>query len=129
MSRGRDTVSRAPSARAIRDGGKHKCVSSILISPPNPPPDAVLHRAPRSLGSALDMNHIVDDKNQYRRSLYAEYAVCVGHQLLGGAPSQLPNFPGGGTIPIAQKNNNNVTRHSRIRAHNSSHLMFAAECR
>ncbi len=32
---------------------------------------------------------IVDDKNQYRRSLYAEYAICVGHQLLGGAPSQL----------------------------------------
>ncbi len=31
-----------------------------------------------------DMNDIVDDKNQYRRSLYAEYAVCVGHQLPGG---------------------------------------------
>ncbi len=26
---------------------------------------------------------------QYRRSLYAEYAVCVGHQLPGGSPSQL----------------------------------------
>ncbi len=26
-----------------------------------------------------DMNDIVDDKNQYHRSLYAEYAVCVGH--------------------------------------------------
>ncbi len=36
-----------------------------------------------------DMNDIVDDKNQYRRSLYAEYAVCIGHQLPGGAPSQL----------------------------------------
>ncbi len=26
---------------------------------------------------------------QYRRSLYAEYAICVGHQLAGGEPSQL----------------------------------------
>ncbi len=34
-----------------------------------------------------DMNNIVDDKNQYRRSLYAEYAVCSR----------------GGTIPVAQK--------------------------
>ncbi len=31
-----------------------------------------------------DMNDIVDDKNQYHRSLYAEYAVCLGHQLAGG---------------------------------------------
>ncbi len=30
--------------------------------------------------SLCDMNDIVDDKNQYpRRSLYAEYTVCVGH--------------------------------------------------
>ncbi len=36
-----------------------------------------------------DMNDIVDDKNQYRRSLYAEYTVCLGHQLAGGAPSRL----------------------------------------
>ncbi len=42
---------------------------------------------------------------QYRRSLYAEYAVCVGHQLKGG-----------------QKKN--MTRHSRIR--DRSRLMFAA---
>ncbi len=26
---------------------------------------------------------------QYRRSLYAEYAICVGHQFPGGAPYQL----------------------------------------
>ncbi len=31
-----------------------------------------------------DMNDIVDEENQYRRSLYAEYAVCLGHQLAGG---------------------------------------------
>ncbi len=31
----------------------------------------------------------------YCRSLYAEYAVCLGHQLPGG------------TIPVAQKNKNN----------------------
>ncbi len=31
-----------------------------------------------------DMNDIVDYKNQYRRSLYAEYSVCLGHQLAGG---------------------------------------------
>ncbi len=29
---------------------------------------------------------------QYRCSLYAEYTVCVGHQLLGGAPFQLLHF-------------------------------------
>ncbi len=40
------------------------------------------------------MNDIVDDKNQYRHSLYAEY-VYVGHQLVGGG--------GGGTIPVAKK--------------------------
>ncbi len=32
-----------------------------------------------SLRSGLcDMNDIVDEKNQYRRSLYAEYADCLG---------------------------------------------------
>ncbi len=44
-----------------------------------------------------DMNDIVDDKNQYRCSLYAEYAVCVGHQLRGG------------TIPVAQNKTNKQT--------------------
>ncbi len=64
-----------------------------------------------------DMNDIVDDKNQYRRSLYAEYAVCIGHQLPGGAPSQL------------LKKKKNVTHHFHIRARNRSRLIFAAECR
>ncbi len=42
-------------------------------------------RAKVPLWSGLcDMNDIVGDKNQYRRSLYAEYAVCLGHQLAGG---------------------------------------------
>ncbi len=31
-------------------------------------------------------------QSQYRRSLYTEYAVCVGHQL-----------PGGTTIPVSKK--------------------------
>ncbi len=43
-----------------------------------------------------DMNDIVDDKNQYRRSLYEEYAVCVGHQL---PPSQLLKKKTWRTIP------------------------------
>ncbi len=42
----------------------------------------------------------------YRRSLYAEYAVCLGHQLPGG------------TITVAQK-----------KKKNRLHLMFAAECK
>ncbi len=36
-------------------------------------------------GNPEDTTHY----SQYRRSLYAEYAVCLGHQLPGGAPSQL----------------------------------------
>ncbi len=32
---------------------------------------------------------MADASTQYRRSLYAEYAVCVGHQLPEEAPSQL----------------------------------------
>ncbi len=44
-------------------------------------------------------------QTQYRRSLYAEYAVCVGHQLQGGG--------GGGTIPVAKKKKKR-TRHSHI---------------
>ncbi len=41
-----------------------------------------------SLRSGLcDMNDIVDEKNQYRRSLYAEYADCLG----------------GGSIPVKKK--------------------------
>ncbi len=47
--RGRDTVSRALSARAIRDWVKHGQMRLIH----SPPPDTVLRRAPRSLGSAL----------------------------------------------------------------------------
>ncbi len=31
-----------------------------------------------------DVNDIVDDNNQYLRSLYTEYAVWVGHQVPGG---------------------------------------------
>ncbi len=34
--------------------------------------------------SLCDMNDIVDDKNLYRHSLYAEYSICLGHQLAGG---------------------------------------------
>ncbi len=56
---------------------------------------------------------------QYRRSLYAEYAVCIGHQLPGGAPSQL----------LTKKKKRDVTRHSRIRTLDGSHLMFVAECK
>ncbi len=57
---------------------------------PAPAPAPLRSDAKEPLRSALcDMNDIVDDKNQYRRSLHAEYAVCLGHQLAGGAPSQL----------------------------------------
>ncbi len=82
----------------------------------SPAPAPLTSDAKVPLRSGLcDMNDIVDDKNQYRRSLYAEYAVCVGHQLAGG-----------GTIPVAQKQKN-VPRHSSICAR--SRLMFAAECK
>ncbi len=50
-SRGRDTVSRALSASAIRDGMKHWQMRLIHSNPP--PPDTALRRAPRSLRSAL----------------------------------------------------------------------------
>ncbi len=49
-SHGRDTVSRALSASAIRDGVKHGQMRLIHSHPPH---DTVLRRAPRSLGSAL----------------------------------------------------------------------------
>ncbi len=41
--------------------------------------------------------------NQYRRTLYAEYAVCVGHQLPGGHH------------PSCSKKTKTTWRHSRIR--------------
>ncbi len=52
---------------------------------------------------------------QYRRSLYAEYTVGVGHQLPGGAPSQL--------LKKKSKKYDAPFPHSR------PHLMFAAECK
>ncbi len=55
------------------------------------------------------MNDIVDDKNQYRRSLYAEY-VCVGHQLVGG------HHP---SCSKKKKRKKDVTHHSRATAHSS----------
>ncbi len=56
-SRGRDTVSRALSTSAIWDGVKHGQMCFIhdhSNTPPHPPRSTpFLHRAPRSLGSAL----------------------------------------------------------------------------
>ncbi len=59
-SRGRDTVSRALSASAIRDRVKHGQMR-LIHSHPSPSPETVLHRAPRSLGSALTRRHSLVD--------------------------------------------------------------------
>ncbi len=51
-SRGRDAVSRALSTSTIQDGVKHEQMR-FIHNHSKPPPDTVLRRAPRSLGSAL----------------------------------------------------------------------------
>ncbi len=52
-----------------------------------------------SLRSGLcDMNDIADEKNQYRRSLYAEYADCLGGGR-GFYPSKKKQKKTWGSIP------------------------------
>ncbi len=59
MSRGRDTVSRALTASAIRDGVNHGQMR-FIHSHLTPPTSTILRRAPRSLGSALTKSFLAE---------------------------------------------------------------------
>ncbi len=85
-TRGRDTVSRALPASAIRDGVKHRqmCFIHNHSNTPHPPPlpGTVFRRAPRSLGSALQVSQTISDTNRLTASWDTSWQINSVHILV-----------------------------------------------